>query len=248
MRRLTISAFCATLLLSGGSAGAGDAVVLDAAGAVDLTPGEILDAGAPLFVPADSFVILATADGAKVEIAGPVQGGIELPRAGTGAQRKLIETLSRLARSSGLSGDDIRRTRSFGGAVPDPWSYQVGTGPAYCFQDGNALSLWRAASDTRVTVTFAHRTGSVELAWPAGAATLSWPLDLPRRDGETYDLTVAADRRDDLQLVETPATLPTRMHMAAWLTESGCLEQAMLLALTADVDKLFEGLGKAGKF
>ena len=248
MRRLTVSAWCVALLLLGGPAGAGDAVVLDVVGQADLTRGEVLEAETPLFVPADSALILVTADGGKVEVSGPLQGGIDLPKAGTDAQRRLIETLSRLASSSELTGDDIRRTRSFGGSVPDPWSYQVGSGAAYCFRDGNALTLWRAASAAQVPVTFAHRTGSVDLSWPAGAATLSWPLDLPRRNGETYDLTVAADRRDGLELVEAPPTLPTRMHMAAWLTESGCPEQAMLLALTADVDKLFEGLGKAGKF
>jgi len=248
MRRPSVSACCLAVALLAGPAGAGDAVVLDIVGSADVSRGEVLSAETPLFLPTDSSLVLATADGGKVEIAGPFEGAIDLPVASTVAQRQLVDTLARLAASSTLTGEDLRRTRSFGGAVPDPWSYQVGSGTAYCFRDGNALTLWRSKSTAQVPVTFAHRTGSVDLSWPAGASGLSWPLDLPRRNGETYDLTVAAAKQDGLQLLEAPQTLPTRMHMAAWMTESGCPEQAMLLALTADVDRLFEGLGKAGKF
>ena len=73
-------------------------------------------------------------------------------------------------------------------------------------------------------------------------------MDLPRRNGQSYNLAISSGPAVDLTLLRVPVTLPTRMHTAAWMSENGCPNQALLLALTADVDRLLEGLGKAGKF
>ena len=248
MKRLAFILSCLIAVVGVGNADARDAVVLDVEGQVDLVRGETVAAGSVLVLGPDSRVLLASANGEKVGVAGPFHGTVDLPAATTAEQRRLVATLTKLVTSVPTTAEELNRTRSFGGGVPDPWAYQIGGGTSYCFKDRNGLSLWRRTMNSTVPVRFSHRTGAVDLPWPAGTAVLGWPLELPRQDGETYELTVASSPRHGLRLVEIPAALPTRMHLAAWMTENGCPEQAMLLALTADVDRLFEGLGKAGKF
>ena len=231
-----------------GSAIAGQAVVLDTTGNADFSRGEILEANTHVFLPPDSSLRLVSSNGERIDVQGPFQGTVEIPYTDTGDGEALISTLSKLALTTTVTTKDIRTSRSFGEGAPNPWAYQLTQGQHYCFQDKNALSLWRTEKGNAVPVVFAHRTGTIDLTWQSGHAVLPWPLDLPRKDGEIYDLTVAQEQETGLRLIEIPTTLPTRMHQAAWMTERGCPEQAMLLALTADVDRLFEGLGKSGKF
>lgn len=228
-----------------GPAGANALVVLDAVGASDLRRGDVLNSDAGLFVPADARLTLVNQAGEKIEVVGPFQGIIEPPD-GAGTP-ELIETMAVLLRSARVP-EAVRTYRTFGTATPGPWAYDPAKGGNYCFEDPDRLSLWRETAARNDRVLFKAPEGEAAVPWKSGASILDWPVDLPRRNGQAYSLALNGGPGVDLTLLRVPATLPTRMHTAAWMSENGCPDQALLLALTADVDRLLEGLGKAGKF
>lgn len=245
MRTLIKAVMLASMLGVAANAWASTLVVLDVDGASDLRRGDVLDTDAGLFVPADARLTLVNEAGEKIEVIGPFQGDIDPPDGQ--AEPQLVATMAALFKSNRVS-DAVRTYRTFGTATPGPWAYEPAKGGNYCFEDPDRLSLWREADRQAKKVLFKAPEAEAAVQWHSGRAVLDWPIDLPRRNGESYSLAISDGPRVDLTLLRVPATLPTRMHAAAWMSENGCPNQALLLALTADVDRLLEGLGKAGKF
>ncbi len=247
-RRPIIASFLASMLCltaTVGTATASALVVLDVQGESDLRRGDVLEAEAGLFLSADSRVTLVNEAGEKIEVVGPFQGTVD-PPAGAG-EPKLVETMAALFQSNRVP-DAVRTYRTFGNSTPGPWAYVPAEGGNYCFDDPDNLSLWRQANDRDDKVLFQSPGGEAAVKWQRGQAVLDWPVDLPRDNGQSYDLAINGGPTVGLTLLRVPITMPTRMHAAAWMSENGCPNQALLLALTADVDRLLEGLGKAGKF
>lgn len=246
MRHIMKTTILASMLaLAAGTASASALVVLDVDGASDLRRGDVLDTDAGLFVPEDARLTLINEAGEKIEVVGPYQGDIA-PAEKVGGP-DLVAKMAALLKSAGTS-DALRTYRTFGNTTPGPWAYDPVKGGNYCFEDPEHLSLWRETSSRDDKVLFQAPQAEAAVAWQSGAAVLDWPVDLPRDDGQTYSLAVSNGPKVDLKLIQVPTTMPTRMHAAAWMSDNGCPDQALLLALTADVDRLLEGLGKAGKF
>lgn len=228
-----------------GEAAASALVVLDVQGASDLRSGDVLDAEDGLFVAEDTRLTLINEAGEKIEVVGPFQGDIEPPA--EQGEPHLVTTMAALFKSASLPGA-VRKYRTFGNATPGPWAYDPAKGGNYCFEDPDGLSLWREPNSGSDNVFFKAPEAEASVQWRSGDAVLDWPVDLPRRNGQPYQLAINGGPKQDLTLLRVPETMPTRMHTAAWMSENGCSDQALLLALTADVDRLLEGLGKAGKF
>jgi len=246
MRKFFLAAILVSAMgMAAGSASASALVVLDVAGASDLRRGDVLEAEAGLFLAPETRVTLVNEAGEKIEVVGPFQGIVE-PPAGKG-EPELVRQMAALLKSNRV-GDTIRTYRTFGTATPGPWDYVPAEGGNYCFDDPDRLSLWRESNDRDDKVLFSSPDGEAAVQWKRGNTVLDWPVDLPRRNGQSYNLAISSGPAVDLTLLRVPLTLPTRMHTAAWMSENGCPNQALLLALTADVDRLLEGLGKAGKF
>lgn len=233
------------LVAAAGGSWASALVVLDVNGQSDLRRGDVLESEAGLFLAPETRLILVNEAGEKIEVVGPFQGEIETPD-GPGEPR-LVETMAALFKST-RAPDAVRTYRTFGTATPGPWAYNPAMGGNYCFEDPDRLSLWRETNARNDKVLFRSPDGEAAVQWQSGSAVLDWPVDLPRRNGQSYNLAINDGPAVDLTLLQVPVTLPTRMHTAAWMSENGCPNQALLLALTADVDRLLEGLGKAGKF
>ncbi|RVU38160.1 hypothetical protein EOI86_02330 [Hwanghaeella grinnelliae] len=246
MRQSILAALLVSIMaMPAGIAAANTLVVLDVAGDSDLRRGDVLEAEAGLFLGAETRVTLVNEAGEKIEVVGPFQGIVESPT--DEGEAALVQKMAALFKSNRV-GTAIRTYRTFGTATPAPWDYVPAEGGNYCFDDPDNLSLWRDSTDRDDRVLFTSPEGEAAVKWNRGDTVLNWPVDLPRRNGQSYNLAISSGPAVDLTLLRVPATLPTRMHTAAWMSENGCPNQAMLLALTADVDRLLEGLGKAGKF
>ena len=246
IRQKTVAAFLAVLLgLACAEASASALVVLNVDGESDLRSGDVLDGDAGLYVSANSRVTLINVAGEKIEVVGPFQGTVDAP-SGQG-DPVLVERMAALLKSNRVK-QAARTYRTFGHATPGPWAYVPAEGGNYCFDNPDRLSLWREKPASEENVLFRSPDGEAMVPWKSGAAVLNWPIDLPRKNGKSYDLAISDGPAVELTLLQVPVTLPTRMHAAAWMSENGCPNQALLLALTADVDRLLEGLGKAGKF
>ncbi len=246
VRHILTAAWMATFLVATtGGAWASALVVLDVVGQSDLRRGDILESEAGLFLGPETRLILVNQAGEKIEVVGPFQGQIETPDGP--AEPRLVETMAALFKSAKVP-EAVRTSRTFGTATPGPWAYDPTKGGNYCFEDPDRLSLWREANGRNDKVLFRSPGGDAAVQWQSGNAVLDWPVDLPRRNGQSYHLAINDGPAIDLTLLRVPITMPTRMHTAAWMSDNGCPNQALLLALTADVDRLLEGLGKAGKF
>ncbi|WP_129790591.1 hypothetical protein [Sphingosinicella sp. CPCC 101087] len=117
------------------------------------------------------------------------------------------------------------------------WHIDASMSGNMCLADTNNVRLWRGDTSqaTRVTISGPGGT-SREVAWPAGAATLAWPSDLPITDGAQYQLAlngVAVPSRVTFRTLESPPADMTAV--AAALIERECQEQLDLLVDSAPV-------------
>jgi hypothetical protein len=70
----------------------------------------------------------------------------------------------------------------------------------------------------------------VSVDWPAGTNSLVWPKAVPLENGGQY-LARLSSRISGTKLIVyvVPSTLPTDAHLAAWMADIGCNEQALAL-------------------
>jgi hypothetical protein len=213
-------------------ANAGELVVIDS-NAPGLTPGEVLDGSRPLELAPGTAITVVTGDGRVKSIEGPFSG---VPFAGEESApggSALIRSLSRLI------GGKTPETRELGTmrgerpvGRPDAWSIDIIRSGAHCVSDRTGVLLWRPSGVTTETLTIRRQPWGekVSVDWPAGANSLIWPKALPLENGGEY-LVRLSSRISGTKLVVyvVPAKLPTNAHLAAWMADLGCNEQALAL-------------------
>jgi len=213
-------------------ANAGEMVVIDS-NAPGLSPGAILDGSKPLELAPGTAVTVVTGDGRVKSLKGPFSGvpfaGEESAPGGSALIRSLSALIGGKAPNTGELGM-MRGERLVG--RPDAWSIDVIRSGAHCVTDRSHALLWRPIGVTSETLTIRRQPWGerVSVDWPAGTNSLIWPKNLPLEHGGQYLIRLSS-RISGAKLVVyvVPANLPTDAHLAAWMADLGCNEQAMAL-------------------
>lgn len=201
----------------------------------DIGEGAIVESEATLRLAPGARLTLIAEDGTVVTLEGPYEGAPLESATDAPAERTLLRALGNLfAGGGGRQSTTKGATRGgpAGGAGIGVWTIDTGSQGDACAPAGAPVTLWRAKSERASVLKLTHQNAraSVDIDWPAGAATLAWPAELPIVDGADYlvRLTgVLVARKLTLHVV--PGDLPSEAHRAAWMAERGCLSQARAL-------------------
>ena len=111
------------------------------------------------------------------------------------------------------------------------WQIDVAQSSTFCRAGSEPLVLWRADTSRSANLTIEGPAGVTrELLWPAGAATVAWPTDLPVVDATDYQLRVTGAPTPARVRFRTLNPVPADMPgVAAALISNGCSEQLDLL-------------------
>lgn len=224
--------------------------------------GEVISDAYELTLDEGESLTLVGEAGEKVMLNGPHDGPIstvipaspsdEAAQEGEDADTdlNLVATLSHLF----ADGNGQAVFRSVGGqatAPTNPWSIDVQRDGVHCVDPGNVPLLWRPPRKLLAAVTVRNEPTAQEarVAWATDKNEVPWPIEVSIEDGVQYSLKAEpATMPTLLEIRSVPAGMPTRMHAAAWMSDNDCKEQARLLVLSADIDKLIGDLAEEGKF
>ncbi len=232
-----ISSFFGILLMTAAFSAQAQQLVVIASGAPSLKPGQVVQSGAAIEIPAGTSVTLVSETGKTVILKGPFSGPAKAGGQGGGqggGGDKLIASLSGLLSGSGKETGSLGTMRAAAPPKPpsDAWVINTGKSGDYCVQAKGPVMLWREkAAKTRI-LTLKNLTDKSrsKAEWPAGSATLEWPSKVNLTDGARYLLRMKGSRAArKLKLHLVPGDLPSDAHRAVWMARNGCEEQAMRL-------------------
>ena len=222
------------LVLSALPASAAEFVVV-AGGAPGLMPGQVVQSGATLEIPAGASVTLVSESGKTLTLKGPHSGPAGTGGGGGGNPGPgLIKALSGLLTVSGQETASLGTMRGVQPPPPppDPWVVDIGRSGDHCVPAKGTVRLWRAKKDKARILSLKNlgdKSKSVT-DWPAGSSALAWPAEVTLGNGARYLLRLKGSRaRRKFNLHLVPAGLPTDAHRAAWMAKKGCETQAMRL-------------------
>jgi len=118
---------------------------------------------------------------------------------------------------------------------PGIWDIDASAGGKVCVAEKSRLQLWRADSETPITVQIRSADGEVqELSWAAGKALAAWPVALPIRSGAQYSIEWP-DGGDSskLDMVTIPSPPADLVGAAQLFIQNGCQKQLDLLVESA---------------
>jgi hypothetical protein len=222
----------AALLVTGAAApAAADVLVVRASGpsAATYSPGRSLPDNARIALRNGDTLVVLDARGTRT-FRGP--GNFSPNQAVQAGTRTTTTASGRRAR--------VGAVRNAGLVPASPttiWHVDASQGGNMCVADTSEVMLWRGDTSRATSVTISGPGGaSREVAWPAGAATVAWPSDLPITEGARYQLAqsgVAVPARVTFRTLNSqPADLSA---VAAALIERECQEQLDLLVDSAPV-------------
>jgi len=123
--------------------------------------------------------------------------------------------------------------RSVGASLAAPlappaniWQIDISWPGDFCVAAGQPVELWRRDTDaSTMVITRMSDNAKRTFAWPAGAASLAWPADLPLADGEAY-LVWTSDGMD-AGVIWRSIDLPSGdwTAFARQLQQKGCFAQ-----------------------
>ena len=236
-------------------------VVMKVDGDTQYAVGDVIQSTDTIEIAKDTSVLLISSLGEKIKIAGPFVGTLggqeesaqnvskEVKAPGIGLNVNLVQSLARLFKKQVVDSSSLGAFRSLGaGVLSDPWSYDIYQEKSYCYETVTELKIWRSKAGRAEKVRLSAGQDHIDLMWKAGEHDLSWPADLPAQTATQYSAQLANGEQVAFELHKVPGDLPTRIHIAAWMAEKKCDQQAMLLVVNSDVDKMLEGLAQDGKF
>jgi hypothetical protein len=181
--RRAVRALAFSILLLGAGAAMADILVVRSVGpsAKSFPLGKRLPDNARIVLGANDQLTLLDGRGTR-ELRGP--GTFTAASASSApAQIAAASVGARRARIGAVRGIDTGPLRP-----PTIWHVDVSKSANVCVSP-NRVSLWRADSGPEAILTVAGAGAPRRLTWPAGAATLDWPDDLPVTDGAQYRLS-----------------------------------------------------------
>lgn len=219
---------CATLALGTVAAAASQLVVVEARG-IRMTPGQPVDGTQPLALTEGQQVTLLASSGQIVKLEGPFSAAPDDQVKGgasdiSGAVTALLtERRARTSEVGVVRGDTEVK-------LPAPWVVDVTHPGTSCVVSGQPVVLWRAEGMSQTPVSFspADRSWSVSGTWPAAAAELQMPADLPLRDQTSYVVNVGG-KPAPVTVRLIPNAVSNDVMRASWMAEVGCENQANAL-------------------
>ncbi|WP_114950871.1 hypothetical protein [Sphingosinicella terrae] len=215
----------AAILATGAASAAANVLVVRSSGpsAQAYPPGKSLPDNAALALRAGDTLVVLDGRGTRT-FRGP--GNFNPSVAAQTSARTVVANNGRRARIGAVrSAPYVPNNRT------NIWHLDVAQSGNLCLAEAGPPTLWRADAERSATVSIAGPDGAArQLSWPAGAATATWPADLPIAEGTDYRL----------QLSDSPAPATVRFKrlqsqpgdvpaVAAALIEAGCQEQLDLL-------------------
>jgi len=173
-----------SLLLAGASAAMADILVVRSAGpsAKNYPLGRRLPDNARIVLQANDQLTLLDGRGTR-ELRGP----------GTFTAASASNVPAQLASNAAASGRRARIGAVRGGIEGPPprtiWEIDVSRSGNFCISPQRKVDLWRSDPAAQAVLTITAGGKTRQLSWPAGAATLNWPDDLPLADGTEYRLS-----------------------------------------------------------
>jgi hypothetical protein len=205
VRRAALAAAVAVLSLVVGGAFADDAVLL-ASTVPGYVPGMIISSADRLSVPEGASATLLFQSGEMLRVGGPFEGALGQLQVKPGQSG--VSALAELFRSHGVDATVIGGTRSVevvrsGGAIDDVVVDPQRSG-TYCVEA--ATSVWIAHPPSEERSYAVQRKGSHrKLGWPAGAARIEWPGDVPIDDGSQFEIVTDGAARATVTFRTMPA-------------------------------------------
>ncbi len=228
-----ISSFIGILLMTAAFSAQAQQLVVIASGAPSLKPGQVVNSGTAIEIPAGASVTLVSETGKTVILKGPFSGPAKAGGKG-GGDDKLIASLSGLLSGSGKETGSLGTMRAATPPKPpsDAWVINTGKSGVFCVQAKGPVMLWREKAAKARILTLKNLTDKSrsKAEWPAGSATLEWPSKVNLTDGARYLLRMKgsrAARKFKLHLV--PGGLASDAHRAVWMARNGCEKQALRL-------------------
>ncbi|HEX5182572.1 MAG TPA: hypothetical protein VFW19_05395 [Allosphingosinicella sp.] len=217
--------FLAFLLLAGASTAMADILILRADGpsARSFPPGKRLPDSARIMLRAKDELIVLDSHGTRT-LRGP---GTFIAGMAPSAPARFA---ARPAAGGRRAPIGAARGVGTGPRPPTLWNVDVSKSGNVCVLRADTIALWRPdpAAGATLVVTGAGRTR--RLAWPAGAATLGWPRDLPLTGGTRYRLSRPGAAVPTAIRFRTLRRRPVGPEAtAAMLIANGCSAQLDLL-------------------
>lgn len=235
------------LLAAQKQAGAADYVIMEYEGEVAYRIGDLVDSAQPVSLPEESSITLVSSTGEKVRVEGPFVGA--LGSAGDGESAELVQSLALLFREQAEWAAKQTLVRSLGEEPnADPWVFDIDWQSNYCYRKPGDAALWRKKAVADGSVKISVSGDNISTKWPKGANRLDWPSDMPIAEGDRYSVELNQSDKRLIEFKKLPTDLPTRAHMAGWMAENACDDQAVLLMLSAEIDWMLSGLVKSGEF
>ena len=229
--RLKLSrAAIAALLVTGAASAAANVLVVRSSGpsAKSYAPGRSLPDNARLQLRPGDTVVVLDARGTRT-FRGP---GNFSPSAAVQAGTQTVQGNSgRRARIGAVRSAVIVPT-----ATPTTiWDVDASQSGTMCLASSSGVRLWRPDSSQAATLTVTGPNGASQtVAWPAGAATVSWPTAVPITSGAEYQLRQSGSPVPSRILVKTLQSRPSDIQaVAEALIRNECREQLDLLVDTA---------------
>lgn len=228
-----ISSFIGILLMTAAFSAQAQQLVVIASGAPSLKPGQVVNSGTAIEIPAGASVTLVSETGKTVILKGPFSGPVKAGGEG-GGDNKLIASLSGLLSGSGKETGSLGTMRAATPPKPpsDAWVINTGKSGVFCVQAKGPVMLWREKAAKARILTLKNLTDKSrsKAKWPAGSATLEWPSKVNLTDGARYLLRMKGSRAArKLKLHLVPGGLASDAHRAAWMARNGCEKQALRL-------------------
>lgn len=232
-----ISSFIGILLMTAAFSAQAQQLVVIASGAPSLKPGQVVNAGTAIEIPAGASVTLVSETGKMVTLKGPFSGPAKAGGKGGGkggGDDKLIASLSGLLSGSGKETGSLGTMRAATPPKPpsDAWVINTGKSGDFCVLAKGPVMLWREKAAKARILTLKNLTDKSrsKAEWPAGSATLEWPSKVNLTDGARYLLRMKGSRAArKLKLHLVPGGLASDAHRAVWMARNGCENQAMRL-------------------
>jgi hypothetical protein len=202
-----------------GAATAEDAVLM-ASTAPGYAPGTVVARGERLSLPEGASVTLLFRSGQMLRLRGPLEASLDPPAATR--REGVAAALAEAFRLRGVDASVIGATRAtaFGRPVPGEVAVEATRSGTWCVAPQDTVWLVRPPPAEGGTVSLRRRGMQRGLAWPAGAARIEWPQDVPIEDGDRFD--VVAEGR-------VLATLAFRAVAATGGGDSAAIAEGVLL-------------------
>ncbi len=228
-----ISSLIGILLMTAAFSAQAQQLVVIASGAPSLKPGQVVNSGTAIEIPAGASVTLVSETGKTVTLKGPFSGPAKAGGKG-GGDDKLIASLSGLLSGSGKETGSLGTMRAATPPKPpsDAWVINTGKSGVFCVQAKGPVMLWREKAAKARILTLKNLTDKSrsKAEWPAGSATLEWPSKVNLTDGARYLLRMKGSRAvRKLKLHLVPGGLASDAHRAVWMARNGCEKQALRL-------------------